>query len=100
MQSSDMRVLALLGMQRALLGCIGPAVRKIMCQWNDREVLARVVFDGAISDVDAEAMSEAETEMMADFPHHSVSFKLERCDCPGKITHSHGEHTVFSRLES
>ena len=100
MKPSDLRVSVLLGMQRALLGCIGPAVRKIMCRWNEREVLARVVFDGEKGKVDAEAMSEAETEMMADFPNHTVSLKLERCDSPAKITQSRDEQTVFSRLES
>jgi hypothetical protein len=99
MKPSDLRCSVLLGMQRALLGCIGPAVRKIMCQWNEREVLARVIFEGEISEVDADAISEAETEMMADFPNHTVSFKLQRCDRPANITQRNDEHTVFSRRE-
>lgn len=100
MKPSDLRVSVLLGMQRALLGCVGPAVRKIMCQWNEHEIQVRVVFGGEIGEDDADAMSEAETEMMADFPSHAVSFKLERCDNPEKISLSKDEHTVFSRLES
>jgi hypothetical protein len=85
MTSTDLRVSVLLSAQRALLGSIGTAVRKIMCHWTEHEIQVRVVFGSEIAEEDAEAMSDAETEMMADFPRHKVSFKLERCDSPKKI---------------
>jgi len=68
MTSSDMRVRVLLSVQRALLGHIGIAVRAIVCRRAKDKVHVRTVFDGEIKDDDAEAMSEAETEVLADFP--------------------------------
>jgi len=79
--STDIRVGVLLCTHRALLGHIGAAVRQITCRWTENEVHVRVVFDGEISGESAEAMSEAETEVVADFPPHvAVYFTAERCD--------------------
>lgn len=100
MTSTDMRVRMLLSMQRALLGQVGPAVRAIACRWTDESIHVRVVVDGAIGDADAEAMSEAETEVMADFPSRiTVRFRLERRDHPAPVGHENGELRVFHRLE-
>jgi hypothetical protein len=101
MTETDMRVRVLLSVQRALLGHIGTAVRAIMCQWNEDKIHVRAIFDGEISDDDAEAISEAETEVFADFPSRtSVCFKLERCDRPLSIKHNADEVMVFKRLEN
>lgn len=95
-----MRVHVLLSVQRALLGHIGTAVRAIMCRWAEDEIHVRAVFDGEISDDDAEAISEAETEVIADFPSRTaVCFKLERCDHPASIKQNADEEVVFRRME-
>jgi hypothetical protein len=73
MTSTDMRVRVLLSVQRELLGHIGTAVRAITCRWTEDEIHVRVVFNGEISDDDAEAISEAETEVIADFPSQIAS---------------------------
>jgi len=60
----------------------------------------KYVFDGEISDDDAEAISGAETEVIADFPSQTaVCFRLERCDPPLSIKHNADEELVFRRLE-
>lgn len=100
MKSNDLRVSVLLGMQIALLGCIGCGVRKVLCQWDEHEIKGRVIFDGEIREEDAEAILEAETEMMASFPHHDVSLTCERCDVPQVIPRGDNEYAVFARLES
>ena len=98
--STDMRVCVLLSGQRALLGHIGITVRAITCRWTQNEIYVRVVFDRGISDDDAETISEAETEVIADFPATiAVDFKLERCDYPTLIKRYSDEHAVFGRLE-
>jgi hypothetical protein len=100
MISTEIRVRVLLSVQRALLGHIGTAVRAIMCRWTEDEIHVRAVFDGEISDDDAEAISEAETEVIADFPSQTaVCFKLERRDRPASIAHEAYEEVVFRRLE-
>jgi hypothetical protein len=101
MTSTDMRVRVLLSVQRALLGQIGTAVRAIMCRWTENEICVRVVLDGKIGDRDAEAISEAETEVIADFPSPVVvCSKLERCDYPALIKHETDEVAVFRRMEN
>ena len=100
MISTEMRVHVLLSTQRALLGHIGPAVRRILCRWTESEIHVRVVFDGEISEIDAEAMSEAATEVIADFPPRTaIFFGLERCDSPARVKHDNDEVAVFQRLE-
>ena len=99
MKVNDLRASVLLGMQVALLGCIGCGVRKILCRWDDREIKARAIFDGEIHEEDVEAMLEAETEIMASFPNHEVSITCERCDAPLVIPRGDGEYAVFARLE-
>lgn len=90
----------MLSTQRALLGHIGPAVRRILCRWTESEIHVRIVFDGEISEIDAEAMSDAETEVFADFPPRiAVFFRLERCDSPAHVKHDNDEVAVFQRLE-
>lgn len=100
MKANELRVSVLLSMQIALLGCIGHGVRKILCQWNDKEIRARAIFDGEIREEDAEAMLEAETEIMANFPNHNVSITCERCDAPLTIPRADNEYSVFARLET
>lgn len=38
MQANNLRVAVLLTIQAALLGAIGPDVRKILCRWNVSEI--------------------------------------------------------------
>ena len=91
MKAIDLRASVLLGMQVALLGCIGCGVRKVLCRWNDQEIRVRAVYDGEIREADIDAMLEAETEIMASFPNHDVSIKCERCDAPLQIPRLEGE---------
>lgn len=98
--SSDLRGRVLLSVQRALLGHIGIAVRAITCRWTQDEIVVRAIFEGDASEDDIEAISVAETEVMADFPSRvAVCFKIERCDYPAAIPEREGELAVFRRLE-
>jgi len=86
-------------LQIALLGAIGPAVRKVTCSWNTKEIRIRAIFDGQIGENDAEAMLEAETEVMASFPDHDVSLVCERLDAPRPVVMHADEQSMFARLE-
>ena len=100
MTSTDIRVRALLSVQRALLGHIGTAVRAVTCRWTNDEIHVRVVFDDEINDDNAEVISEAETEVNADFSSQvAVCFKLERRDYPVAIKYEFDEVAVFRRME-
>lgn len=99
MTDNALRVSVLLALQRALLGAIGPGVRKVLCRWNAHGIAIRAVFDGPILAEEEEAMRIAETEVMADFPLHAVSLVCERRDAPCNIVAGPGEHAVYHRLE-
>jgi len=100
MTSTALRVHVLLSVQRAFLGHIGTAMRAILCRWTEDGIHVRAIFDGKIADVDAEAVSEAESEVIADFPSQTrVSFKSERRDYPAPIDCEPGETAIFRRLE-
>ena len=96
---NKLRASVLLTLQSALLGAIGPAVRKVTCSWNAKEIRIRAVFDGQIGEDDAQAMLVTETEVMASFPDHDVSLVYERCDAPGSVVMHADEQAVFARLE-
>jgi hypothetical protein len=100
MNNNDLRTAVLLSIQRALLGNLGTRVRLVTCRWSTHDIKIRAVFDGAIPDHEAEAMSVAETEMMADFPDHDVSLTCERCDAPQNIPREADDYAVFRRFES
>lgn len=100
MHENDLRIAVLLTMQVALLGAVGPDVRKVLCRWNASEIRVRAVFDGPIREDDAEVMLEVETEMMASFPSHDVSLVCERHDAPQRIPIRDDERAVFARLEA
>jgi len=99
MQDNDLRVGVLLTMQVALLGAVGPDVRKVLCRWNASEIRVRAVFNGPIREDDAEVMLEVETEMMASFPNHDISLVCERHDAPQPVPMRDGERAVFARRE-
>ena len=100
MQDNDLRIGVLLTMQVALLGAIGPHVRKVLCRWNARDIRIRAVFDGPIHEDEADAMLVVETEMLASFIGHDISLVCERCDTPQPVLSCDDEHTVFARLET
>jgi hypothetical protein len=94
-----MRANVLLSLQRVLLGHIGMAARRVSFRWTRDSIHVRVVFDGEISEVDTDAMSVAETEVIADSPQFTVViFRLERCDSPARIKDDTDEVAVFMRL--
>ena len=100
MQDNDFRISVLLTMQVALLGAVGPHVRKVLCRWTVSEIGIRAVFDGRIREDDTESMRVVETEMMASFPNHGISLVCERLDAPQPVPRGDNELAVFARLEA
>jgi hypothetical protein len=78
---------AKLSAQRALLGEVPAALRAVLLSVEKSSIKARCYFDGPIDPEDAESMSCAETEMMADYaPEVEVRFECIRRDAPEPIT--------------
>ncbi len=80
------RAEVLLSIQRALLGEVTPAMRAVTVQFDEGSVRILFYFDGDFSDVDREAASRVETEVMADMSDpSSVSSACRRIDPPSRI---------------
>lgn len=90
---------AKLSAQRALLGEVPPALRAVLLTVHVSSIEARCYFDGPIHPDDAESMSCAETEMIADYaPDVEVTFECIRRDAPQPI--GDAGIWIFARRES
>jgi hypothetical protein len=72
MNQSDIRVLCLMSLHRALLGKVFSKMRQGMLSINDKCVLVTWVVDGALSEEEEELLSEVETELLADLADEYV----------------------------
>lgn len=90
---------ARLSAQRALLGEVPPTLRGAVLSVHESSIKVRCYFDGPIEPDDAESMSCAETEMIADYPPDvEVTFECIRCDVPQFIDDP--GIWIFARRES
>ena len=99
--STNLRISALLSLQRALLGEITENMRAVIVSLGDKEIKFRVVFSGNPSSNDEERVSEIETEVIADFFEDvSVTGKAEASNPRERIQYKENEVTVFRRAEN
>lgn len=94
----DTRNLVLLG-NRALWGIITPNLRKISISSDSSySIVLHFYYDKNLSELESELASEAETELMADFPDPSfVSSEVKVISYPAKI--SFIGDLIYSRYE-
>lgn len=62
----------ILSFNRALLGEVTENLRAIICDWNDSQINMRCYFATKANDLDIDSMECAATEIIADFPLHSI----------------------------
>jgi len=74
----------LLHLQVALLGMVPPNLRAVTLGWSHNGIEGKFYFDGPVSSVEQELVSEVETEVIAGFPDHAVEFSSVRFDAPDK----------------
>jgi hypothetical protein len=86
MEINDPVIRARLSAQRAFLGEVPSAMRAVLLSVDEQGIEVRCYFDGPIRPADAESVSVAETEMMADFePDRKVTARCVRLDAPESI---------------
>ena len=101
---TDFRRNLLLSVQRALLGRVGPDLRRVTLDWNwnKRQSSITAIFDGPVSERDQEDMEIAHTEVISDFPEVPNELKLDlrimRIDTPEPVK-GFGKVAVFERRE-
>ena len=62
---------------RAFLGRIDPNIRLIKLKFEESNILVSVIFDRKPDENEVEMISEATTEIAADFPDSKIFEKLE-----------------------
>lgn len=76
----------LVGIQQALLGEIDGTIRAVTVSYTENNIHFSCYLDGSVSEDHVEAMSCAETELIAMFPsNHKVTHELIRLDYPAQI---------------
>ncbi len=84
-EETSRRVRVLLSLQRALLGEVSSALRGVTADWHDNAIDIVCYFDGPIAEQDEESMGCVDAEVLADFPEHTVNFRIIRSDTPEEM---------------
>ena len=74
---TDLRAEVLLSVSRALWGQVTPELRGVACRWTgnsaqDAAVQVKFIYERSPSELEIELVSEAESELWADFPDGHV----------------------------
>lgn len=89
-----------LAIMRALWQEVGPAPRVLTVDLGDDAIRIRAVFDGPISEIDRQSMSEVEAHVIGDVAESdAVSMQLIRIDAPARPYDVGGE-VIYARRES
>ncbi|NTI64195.1 hypothetical protein G6L85_22020 [Agrobacterium rhizogenes] len=98
-EEAKLRIRVLLAVQVSLLGTVGPNLRAVTCSWSRSDIRVRAIFDLTIGNIDAECMSDVETEIMSHFPEHEVTVSCVQIKAPSMLNITSGEVFVFKRRE-
>ena len=82
------RVSAILSLNGALIGEVFPQLRAAKIQWDEEKVSLLFYCDGEISEDDRESLECVATEVIAEFPDHTLEVNITRCDYPARIPQS------------
>lgn len=100
MTDAHIRLNLLIFTQRALLFAVPPSLRAVTCGWEGTKVTLRFLFDGPISEDDAESARIVGTEVVAGFPAPwTVCEEIERVDCPADLRPAALPLWVYARKE-
>jgi len=87
-----------MSLQRALLGQVSPQLRGVSVDQNAEQILLKFFVDGPITEEDAAAALEVETELLADLPPQKrVDTEVLRLDIPRRLPDA--DLWVFRRRE-
>ncbi|WP_019447738.1 hypothetical protein [Cupriavidus sp. BIS7] len=97
--SNTLRIRLLLAMQAALLGSVSSNIRVISCGFDGDDVRIKVIFDGAIPELDRGIMDEVGTELASHFDGASVEVECARIDAPQDFRDCLLDWCVYLRRE-
>ena len=97
--NKDFRIRLLLALQASLLGYVSANIRSVSCGVAGENILVKVVFDGAITDEDREAMEEMGSELASHFEHGLVDIQCVQTDAPKPLCEGTLELRAYQRRE-
>jgi hypothetical protein len=72
-ENSELRIVVLLSLQRAMLGEVFPSLRGVTVDWNHETVHVLCFVDGPLTSLDEESLDAIETQVHADLSLHGRS---------------------------
>lgn len=90
----------ILSFNRAMLGEVPWALRRITTKMEKKVIKVKFVFDGPISDEDKDSAGCIAGMVVGDFPQHTIDEEYIRIDEPQAIPHPGDDwRVVFQRKE-
>ena len=99
MTDNDINVKLRLSIQRALLGVVTRNLRLVTCDWDEKMLTVRFVFDGEPTEWQRELCEVATTEVVADFRVHHITTEKLSHPFPENIRPLYLKELVYLRWE-
>ena len=96
----ELRREVLLTFQSAVLGKITPNLRAITADWGPGWIKGLFIYDGPVTDIEMDAISEIEGEMLAVFfPDYKIDLEAKRKDAPSNSNQAYLRAWIYHRRE-
>ena len=99
MTERNIKVVLRLGCQVALLGVVTRNLRAVTCDWDEKMITMRFVFDGEPTEWQRELCEVAATEVVADFSVHHITTEFISHPFPENIRPLYLKELVYLRWE-
>jgi len=98
-KKTQLREQILLTFQVAILGMVTPNLRGITVGFDSEKIRSVFIYDGPVTDIEEEVLSDIEAEIIASFPNHTIELEVKRNDHPASISEEYLDAWVYRRLE-
>lgn len=99
MTELDIRLNLLLGSQTALLGAVTRNLRAVTCDFDEKMITMRFIFDGEPTEWQRELCEVATTEVVAGFRVHHITTEILSHPFPEDVRPLYLKELVYLRWE-
>ena len=79
-EETEFRRDVLIAFQTALLGMVTPNLRGVSVNWDNWRIAGLFVYEGQISELEKEIVSDIEGEVISHFSRHTIDLMVRECD--------------------
>ena len=79
-EETELRREVLIAFQTALLGMVTPNLRGVSVNWDNWRIAGLFVYEGQISELEKEIMSDVEGEVISHFSRHTIDLLARESD--------------------